>query len=366
MAARIVVFGATGYTGRLVVESLVEAGVRPVLASRSADRLAALAAESGGLETVVADVGRPASVRDLVSTGDVLVSTVGPYTRFGTPAIEAALAAGAHYVDTTGEAGFIRRVFQEWGPQAESSALLTAFGYDYVPGNVAGALALQAAGESARRVDIGYFITGTARPSSGTRATLMSQSLSPHHAFRGGRVVEEPAMRRVRSFDIDGRTFAGGSIGGTEQLALPRFAPQVDEVGVYLGWFGGAVRALQASSYVMPTLNRLPGVRTLLAIPGERALQTTGQGPDAAARARGGSRVVAVARDGAGRQLATARLEGIDVYTLTGRLVAWAARQLAAGTATGAGALGPVDGFGLETMTEGIRAAGLTTIDVRT
>src|SRR5207247_8262039 len=98
MAARIVVFGATGFTGRLVAEALVHGGARPVLAARSAERLDALAGELGGnLETAVADVARPDTVRALVERGDVLVSTVGPFRRYGEPAVRAAIAAGAHY-----------------------------------------------------------------------------------------------------------------------------------------------------------------------------------------------------------------------------------------------------------------------------
>jgi short subunit dehydrogenase-like uncharacterized protein len=56
MPSRIVVFGATGYTGRKTAEALVARGERPVLAGRSADRLADLAERLGGLETAVADV----------------------------------------------------------------------------------------------------------------------------------------------------------------------------------------------------------------------------------------------------------------------------------------------------------------------
>ena len=63
MSGRIVVFGATGYTGELTARALVERGATPVLAGRDADRVARLAAELGGLETTVADVDRPASVR---------------------------------------------------------------------------------------------------------------------------------------------------------------------------------------------------------------------------------------------------------------------------------------------------------------
>src|SRR5829696_6726555 len=108
MAGRIVVFGATGYTGRLVSEALVGSGARPVLAARNAETLEGLAGElGGGLETQTADVGRPESLRALVERGDVLVSCVGPFNEYGDPAVEAAIDAGAHYIDSTGESRFI-------------------------------------------------------------------------------------------------------------------------------------------------------------------------------------------------------------------------------------------------------------------
>ena len=94
----------------------------------------------------MADVADPASVRALVERGDVLVTTVGPFARWGAPAAAAASTAGAHYLDSTGEPAFIREVFERYGPAAErsGSAMLTAFGYDWVPGNLAGAIALRA------------------------------------------------------------------------------------------------------------------------------------------------------------------------------------------------------------------------------
>jgi short subunit dehydrogenase-like uncharacterized protein len=110
--ARIVLFGATGYTGRLTAEAMVERGLKPVLAARSQDKLAALSEElGGGFETATADVADPPSVRALVEKGDVLVTTVGPFVRWGAPAAAAATTAGAHYIDSTGEPPFIREVF---------------------------------------------------------------------------------------------------------------------------------------------------------------------------------------------------------------------------------------------------------------
>ena len=96
----------------------------------------------------MADVSRPETVTALVEEGDVLVATVGPFVKWGGAAAEAAIAQGAHYIDSTGEPPFIREVFERYGPRAESAGIgmITAFGYDWVPGNLAGALALHAAG----------------------------------------------------------------------------------------------------------------------------------------------------------------------------------------------------------------------------
>src|SRR5919197_718234 len=119
MPSRIVVFGATGYTGRLVAERLAGQGERPVLAARSAERLAELSARLGGLETVRADALRRNSVFAAVKPGDVVVSTVGPFAKVGDAAVRAAIAAGAIYLDSTGEPAFIRRGFEEFGGPAQ-------------------------------------------------------------------------------------------------------------------------------------------------------------------------------------------------------------------------------------------------------
>ena len=79
----IVLFGATGYTGALTARAMVDRGLAPVLAGRNAAALQSLAARLGGLRVRVADVADAASMARLVSAGDVLVSTVGPFARHG-------------------------------------------------------------------------------------------------------------------------------------------------------------------------------------------------------------------------------------------------------------------------------------------
>jgi short subunit dehydrogenase-like uncharacterized protein len=361
MAARIVLFGATGYTGQLTARALVARGVAPVLAARSRERVEALAAQLGGLEAAVADVARPQTIRALLEPGDVLVSTVGPFVRWGEAALHAALEARAHYLDSTGEAPFIRTVFEDHDAAACKAGvgLLTAFGYDYVPGNLAGALALREAGERAVSVDIGYFVGGGGQSSGGTRASAVGMLAEPAYAFAGGRLVRERMARSVRAFD--GRPAV--SIGGTEQFALPRAHPGLRDARVWLGWFGSATRPLQAISAATSLATKLPGVRGALEATANRFVKGSSGGPDTAARARARSFIVATAADADGAPLATVRLEGDNPYDFTGALLAWGATAAAGGALAGAGALGPVDAFGLEALQAGVAEAGIARTD---
>jgi short subunit dehydrogenase-like uncharacterized protein len=366
MSGRIVLFGATGYTGRLTARALVERGARPLLAGRRPDSLAALAAElGGGLETATADVDRPETVRALLADGDVLLTTVGPFTRWGAVAIEAAIEAGAPYIDSTGEPPFIRRVFEEWvGPAAQAGVpLLTAMGYDWVPGNLAAGLALERAGAAATRVEVGYFLTGRGGGfSGGTRASTIASMLERGYAYRGGRLVSQPNGRSVRGFEVRGRTRQAISVSSSEHFAIPASYPNVRDVEAYLGWFGSMSRPMQAGSLLIDGVTRIPGAKGALgAALGGFAKGSTG-GPDAEVRAASGSHVLAIARDDAGAALAEVRLEGVDGYTFTAGMLAWAAIRAREGGIDGAGALGPVAAFGLEALRSGVEDAGIREI----
>lgn len=369
MAGRIVLFGATGYTGRLTARALAEGGAKPLLAGRSRASLDALAAELGGdLDTAVADVTDPASVRDLVTGNDVMLTTVGPFHRWGAPAIEAAIEAGCPYIDSTGEPAFIRRTFDAWGPRGDAAGapLLTALGYDWVPGNLAGALALSEAGEAARTIQLGYFITGegglSGGMSGGTMASLAGALLEPGFAYRDGRIVTEQGGRHVESFRVDGKDRQAVSIGSSEHFTLPRLSPGLRDVEAYLGWFGPLSRPMQAGSFALGAISKVPPLRQgVESVLGRFVKGSTG-GPSEDDRAGGGSHIVAVARGASGEQLSEVRLTGVDGYTFTGAFLAWAAERALAGGIEGAGALGPAEAFGLEAFERGVAAAGISRV----
>lgn len=366
MAARIVLFGATGYTGRLTAAALVKRGVVPLLAGRDRAALEALAAELGGeLEVAVADVSQPLSVRALLTEGDVMLSTVGPFTHWGDPAVEAAIDAGTPYLDSTGEPPFIRRVFDRWGPAAQAAGvpLLTAMGYDWVPGNLAAALALTEAGPAATAVEVGYFLTGGGGGSSGgTMASTIAAALEPGFAFRDGRLVTQPNARHVRSFEVRGHDRPAVSASSSEHFTIPAQFPQVRDVEAFLGWFGSASRPLQAGSIGLAAITRVPGAKAgLERLLGRFAKGSTG-GPTEAERARSGSHVLAIARDVTGKALAEVRLEGVNGYTFTAAMLAWASIRALEGGIEGSGALGPAQAFGIEGLESGVAEAGISRV----
>jgi short subunit dehydrogenase-like uncharacterized protein len=358
---RIVIFGATGYTGRLIAERLVAQGVRPVLAGRTLSRLDELADALGGLEVVRADVFRQNTVFDLVGPGDVLVSTVGPFVKWGDNAVRAAVAAGCTYLDSTGEPPFIRRVFEEFGPPAQRSGarLLTAMGYDFAPGALAGALALQDAPEAVR-VDVGYYALGNGPTSlsAGTRASVVGVTLDDGHAYRDGRIRTARPAERVRSFRVAGKPREAISVGGAEHFGLPAAYGSLLEVNVYLGWFGALAKPLQASTLAGSVALRVPGVRRALQAVGERIVSLA-PAPEAGTTGDSLSWVPAIAYSSSGEVLSEVHVTGADSYDFTASFLAWAARRAARHGVAGAGALGPVGAFGLDVLVEGCASAGV-------
>ena len=174
-----------------------------MLAGRSEERLAELAERLGGLEIGAPTRCARTPCSPLVEPGDVLVSTVGPFAKWGEPAVRAAIAAGATYLDSTGEPAFIRRVFDEFGPRgrARGAALLTAMGYDFVPGALAGALALARPASERRARRRRLLLARRPAPTSlsaGTRAVARRRALADSLAFRDGAARTVRSAERVR------------------------------------------------------------------------------------------------------------------------------------------------------------------------
>lgn len=140
----IVIYGATGFVGKLTAEYLAKAGgaARIALAGRSPDRLAAVRATLGeGAQSwtlVSADASSASSLEAMAARTQVVLTTVGPYSRYGLPLVAACAAAGTDYADLTGEAMFVRQSIDDYHKQAVDTGarIVHACGFDSIPSDM--------------------------------------------------------------------------------------------------------------------------------------------------------------------------------------------------------------------------------------
>lgn len=141
----IVIFGATGFVGRLTAAYLAEqapAGVRIALAGRNRERLeevrAGLPDAAAEWEIIVADASEPVTLAALAARTRVVATTVGPYVRLGMPLVEACAIAGTHYCDLTGEVLFVRQSADTWHETAREtgSRIVHSCGFDSIPSDL--------------------------------------------------------------------------------------------------------------------------------------------------------------------------------------------------------------------------------------
>lgn len=318
----LALLGVTGYTGRLVLAEARRAGLEVRLVGRRREALEELALARE--EVRVADARDEPALREAFAGADVVASLAGPFLEVGLAPVRAAAAVGAHYLDSTGEQAFVRLVHDEIDA---GTAVLPAFGFDYVPGDLAARLAAEQVEGPLDEVVVGYATSGIGT-SRGTRATIARVMTQQLVARKDGRLVPSRfgATTRKLKFPFGERTVVEWS--GTEPLTVPRHTD---------------VRNVR--SYV-----RLPGIVARfgslgkLAAPFVRATARVGPaGPSEGARQRNRFAVVAEAVGAAGTGRAV--LTGRDVYGLTALLLVRGAEALMAGEARGRGVLAPAEAF---------------------
>jgi short subunit dehydrogenase-like uncharacterized protein len=326
--APLAVFGATGYTGRLVCAEARRAGVPLRLVGRDERRLARVA--QPGEEVRVADA-RDRSALDAAFDGCfAVVSLAGPFTETGFAPVAAAIDAGAHYLDSTGEPAFARRVYDDWSEPARARGvtLLTAFGFDYVPGDLAARLAAHGL-EPLDELIVGYSASG-AGISRGTRRTISTLAGQPHFAWEDGALVESRFGATTRRFAFPFGEREAVEWQGTGPLTVPRHT-DVRNVRSYL-----RVPAAGTAAKAAPLAR--------LAAPFLRAASRFGpDGPGESSRRKSRYAVVAEARGPRGERRVA--VTGSDVYGFTALTLVRGAQALAAGEASGTGALAPAEAF---------------------
>jgi saccharopine dehydrogenase (NAD+, L-lysine-forming) len=332
MGGSWLIYGANGYTGRLIVEEAVRRGARPVLAGRRAEALETLA-RAHGLETRV--FGLDAIGRGLDGMNAVL-HCAGPFSATSRPMLDACLAAGASYLDITGEIEVFEACYaRDHEARARGVVVLPGVGFDVVPTDcVAARLAAELPG--ATRLELALASDGGV--SGGTAKTAI-EGLP-----RGGMVREGGVLRRVptawKRVEIPFRDRARSTMTipwGDVSSAFR--STKIPDITVYAAVDARAARALALARPLLGVF-AFDAVRRLAqAAVGGRLL-----GPSADVRATARVHLWGRATDAAGRSV-SATLETREVYALTARTAVEAVLRVCAG-GVAPGALTPSLAFG--------------------
>lgn len=184
----VAIFGAYGHTARFLIDAFHERGFALALGGRDPERMSALAKVHPHARTHVATVDDPASLDALLAGAALVVNAAGPFGDTAPPLIEAALRAGVHYIDITGEQPVTRRSFETYRDRLADSGLLflPALGFF---GGLPDLLATAAMGDWAAADDISVgFALDSWHPTAGTRKAG-ARSAGHRVTVRGGRLV---------------------------------------------------------------------------------------------------------------------------------------------------------------------------------
>jgi short subunit dehydrogenase-like uncharacterized protein len=327
MDPRIVVLGATGYTGSLIAERLAVAGLDFIACARDADRGRALRTRTGGAARVaLVDVREPAGLAGVLDGARIVVNCVGPYNIFGGAVLDACRHRDLVYIDLAGEQDFVRRSFDHADRPANGGtcSVLHSIAFE---STVADLLAADLLGQH----DAGplhsissYYAFSKSRPSPGTHLTMRLARSFPTHRFSGG------SLRPAAPLSFEEEVALTSAPGLSVALFMPypevlffarRYAPA--EAASFL-----LVSAAEAH-FARAARERPPAAVDVAAAMAQHDAQRR-DGPGAAER-HGQQFTVAVRVVDADGNARTRAVRGRDMYALTAALVAHVVEAVAAG-----------------------------------
>ena len=330
----ITLFGATGYTGRLIAHTLEREKLPFRIAGRSEEKLAALKAELDSKpEWLVADAMLPATLPALFHDSRMLINCAGPFTDLGEKVIAQAAMAGVHYLDMTNELGYVFRA-RSYDEMARRSgaALVPACGFEVAfadcAANLLGtAMSPNPDSDLLDEINVVYQLGGTGA-SRGTRKSAVRSLATSWIAYRDGDWVGQVPGGRVRKFALPGGERHALNFPSSESVTLPAHQP-VRRVDAWMTTTPGA--RFWAPVFV-PLFARLSRsiLRPLILSIAERGGAVPSDALDIGVRTDSPFSILVQMRQG--KEIRWTAMQGKDPYGLTAEIAAYMAARM---TATG-------------------------------
>jgi short subunit dehydrogenase-like uncharacterized protein len=321
MAGKFMIYGATGYTGKLVARAAKALGLRPLLAGRNDVRLKTVAGQHG-FECRTIDLGDAAGLRSALSGIAVVLHVAGPFSRTSKPMLNACLEAKAHYLDITGEIDvFEACAARDAEARKAGIMVMPGVGFDVVPSDC---LAAHLRRRLPDAIDLTLAISGLGKASRGTAKTSIESIAKASRVRRGGRIVELDAPRR--DFDF-GQGAKSSVVVGWGDVATAYHSTGIPDITVYFDPAPELERLLKLGGIARWLLSTPPAQRML-----RRYIDRQPEGPSEAERRAGHAILLGEAVNAAGQKVAS-RLLTPEGYTLTAMTSLEIARRTLAGEA---------------------------------
>ncbi|MEO8605452.1 MAG: saccharopine dehydrogenase NADP-binding domain-containing protein [bacterium] len=317
----LLIYGAAGFTGRLLVERALQLGLRPVLSGRDAAKLAALAAPLG-LEYRAAALADATQLDAALAGMRVVLHAAGPFSHTAAPMVAACLRAAAHYLDVTGEVPVIEALAQRHAAARQRGLMLMpGTGFDVVPSDCLAAHVARRL-PTARSLALG--LTGLAFATRGSAAALAEHAGIGVNVRRGGVITPVPpgSLRRRFDFGSGARDCCNVSWG---DVAAAYYTTGIPDIAVYFEATPTLEAMLLANRFLGWMLRSPPWQVWLKA---HAALLP--EGPTAAERAPRNMVLVAEASDASGRTVRS-RLCTPEAYTFTAQVAPVIAQRVLRG-----------------------------------
>ena len=301
------IYGANGFTGRMMVEEAVRRGLRPVLAGRSAAALKDIAAPHG-LPVRAFSLDDPQAVRSGLNGIGLVLHCAGPFSATCAPMLDACLEVGAHYLDITGEIDVFAHCHgQDARAKAQGVVVLPGSGFDVVPTDC---LAAQLKRELPGADALVLAFEAGGGPSPGTAKTGVEGLGSGGRVRINGAMTRVPLAWKTRTFERDGeQRFAMTIPWGDVYTAF--LSTGIPNIEVYMGVPPATAGRLRRLRLLGPLLGLGPVQAFLKAQVARRV-----RGPSESTRGKTGCVVWGEARDGEGREVKR-RLRTPNGYEMT-------------------------------------------------
>lgn len=320
MAENVLIYGATGYTGKLIARAAREQGLKPILAGRNLENVRAVA-EPLGLAWRGFDLTDPARLDVALKDVAVVLCAAGPFSATSRPMADACIRSRVHYLDITGEIDvFEALAARDAEAKAAGVMLLPGVGFDVAPSDC---LAAHLKRRLPDAIDLKIYIGGNADFSRGTAKTAIQGIAAGTRVRRGGRLV---ALERAGAGSCD---FGQG----------PKPTIQISWGDVSTAFHSTGIPNIEVQFEAIPAvkaLARLPGfVKSFLGLAFMQSflkarVDRQPEGPSDEARRSAQALLVGVARNERGES-ARSRLTTPEGYTLTSMTAVDVARRVASG-----------------------------------